>query len=330
MSSNIHSGTIVFVPDLSATGEEYPFEIPEVQIEGVAEYYFPQVLFDWDRMSVNVSTKDRVIELHRLSFSELQRFDEDGNEIWENGMDAPYEDPEKGIFYTGRTRPGEAYRLEVTDPKTGRKRVYKCVLESTEGCDGEEESDPSTSEWAFPGPNWRPGDDRSSFKVPEGVTEIDPAAFMEADDLRFVRLPKSLRKIGMCAFLRTGLKEVTLPRGLEEIGTGAFAECENLAAVYFATGCQAKSIPGEAFGNCPALTTLLLQNGMEIDPNVFYKDDNITAIFVESGPEETSESIRRFAAAFPKATLYYHSPEGPLEGVPSWRYELDRHGPVPW
>ena len=331
MSSNINSGTIAFVPDLSSSDGEYPFETPAVQIEGVAEYYYPQVFFDWDRMSVNISTEDQVIELHRFSYSELQRFDEDGNEIWENGMNAPYEDETKGIVYTGRTRPGETFKLEVTDPKSGKKRIYKCVLERTEGPELEgEESNENSSEWVYPGPNSREGDDTSSLIIPQGVTEIGEAACMEADSLLFVRLPKSLRKIGMCAFLRTGLKEVTLPARLQEIGIGAFAECESLAAVYFEKGCQVKDIPAGAFGKCPALATLLLQGDMEIEPYVFEEDDNLTSIFVECGPEQTSDSIKRFASSFPKATLYFYAPEGPLKDVPSWRYVFDQPGPVPW
>ncbi|MCR5348347.1 MAG: leucine-rich repeat domain-containing protein [Bacilli bacterium] len=330
MSSNIYSGTVVYAPDLTQDIEEFPFDTPEVEIEGVAEYYFPQVLFDWDRMTINVSTKDRVITLHCFSYLELQRFDEEGNEIWESGMNAPYEDKEKGIVYSGRTRPAETFKLEVTDPNTGRKCTYKCVLESAEGPEPECGGDDSAEPWVFYGPDCGQLVDGCNLIVPEGVDEIDEAACIDDGYITSVRLPKSLRKIGTCAFLRTGLKEVTLPRNVEEIGSGAFAENENLTMVSFATGCNPKSIASGAFGQCPALETLLLQGDMEIDPNVFYEDDDIKHIFVEASPEETGESVKKFASAFPNATLYYYSPEGPLKDVPSWRYEFDQPGPVPW
>ena len=59
--------------------------------------------------------------------------------------------------------------------------------------------------------------------IPEGVTEIELAAFQNALILKHLTLPKSLKIVGNFAFESSALEELILPEGLESIGSAAFA-----------------------------------------------------------------------------------------------------------
>ena len=89
-----------------------------------------------------------------------------------------------------------------------------------------------------------------SYSVPEGVTEIGPGAFsnaqvrqltfpatlknigaeafMWAQNLEEAILPEGLKEIGDAAFWCAGVKTVSLPRSLRDVGEFAFYGCQSL------------------------------------------------------------------------------------------------------
>lgn len=62
--------------------------------------------------------------------------------------------------------------------------------------------------------------------VPEGVEVIEPYAFAGCDDVAYIELPSTLRKIGEGAFLDcVSLRELTVPEGVRTVGDLAFHNC---------------------------------------------------------------------------------------------------------
>ena len=71
-----------------------------------------------------------------------------------------------------------------------------------------------------------------TFKVPEGVKEIAPDAFMHCQLLSTISLPSTLTKIGDYAFkLCESLQAITIPDSVTEIGQAAFCMCHSLTDV---------------------------------------------------------------------------------------------------
>lgn len=68
--------------------------------------------------------------------------------------------------------------------------------------------------------------DFRSIKIPDGVTEIGEAAFMECSDLTEIVLPKSIDYIGDRAFSHCHrLKRAVIPEGISYIGDDVFECC---------------------------------------------------------------------------------------------------------
>lgn len=71
----------------------------------------------------------------------------------------------------------------------------------------------------------------TSLTIPEGITHIGIAAFMNMANLKQVILPDSLVSIGIEAFANSGIEKLVLPKNLELIDLCAFYSCESLTNV---------------------------------------------------------------------------------------------------
>lgn len=99
------------------------------------------------------------------------------------------------------------------------------------------------------------GAGRGAWAVPEGVEEIDYAAFEGNAALTEATLPDSLTKIGTAAFKDcTALTRVAMPDHVRAIGDAAYSGCTALREVTLAKYLETIGI--EAFFNCPALKTV--------------------------------------------------------------------------
>ncbi len=116
-----------------------------------------------------------------------------------------------------------------------------------------------------------------SYRVPEGVTEIAPSAFLQCTCLYHVTLPSTLLTIGSAAFYGClSLQEIQVPANVEHIGLWAFSECEQLAT---ATLSNSVSEIGEgAFSFCPSLQYIRVSNNNShyttIDDALLSKDQH--------------------------------------------------------
>ena len=94
----------------------------------------------------------------------------------------------------------------------------------------------------------------TSVVLPEGLEEIQDAAFRYTPYLYTVILPQTLRKIGTCAFqLCESLRTIEIPNSVIEMGDSVFQDCMSLLTVKISD--SIKVIPVGTFSYCPFLSS---------------------------------------------------------------------------
>ena len=97
----------------------------------------------------------------------------------------------------------------------------------------------------------------TSAVIPEGVKEIDGAAFRDCTNLTSVTIPEGVSWIGSSAFSGcTGLTSVTIPEGVTTIGSSAFSGCTGLTSVTIPE--SVTEIGDVAFRGCTGLTNVTI------------------------------------------------------------------------
>ena len=114
------------------------------------------------------------------------------------------------------------------------------------------------------------GNERSTYTVPDSVTEIGNYAFYNCTSLSKVKLSNGLTKIGDIAFRDCkSLKEITIPDSVTEIGNYAFDYCTSLSKVKLSNGLT--KIGDSAFSDCKNLTEITIPDSVtEIGDDAFY------------------------------------------------------------
>ena len=80
---------------------------------------------------------------------------------------------------------------------------------------------------------------KSSYEIPNGITEIADNAFADNSDVYNLTIPETVTKIGNNAFKDCKkLKDVLLPASIKTIGKHAFDGCENLDTLF----CKTKAV----------------------------------------------------------------------------------------
>lgn len=123
------------------------------------------------------------------------------------------------------------------------------------------------------------------------VTLVAASAFENAQ-INSVKLPSSLKEIGLKAFRATNIKELVIPASVKKVEGSAFAYCPNLTKVTFAAsnmeliegcfaGChklQSVTLPAsltrdmtyDMFRDCPMLTTVTLPKNLRTVPQQMF------------------------------------------------------------
>lgn len=91
-----------------------------------------------------------------------------------------------------------------------------------------------------------------SFDIPEGVTKIGNAAFLNCPDLQMVRVPESVTTVGGSAFERCVKMVESDLHSVAELGPSVFKGCTALTKAVLYERLQ--KIPDETFMGCAALT----------------------------------------------------------------------------
>lgn len=95
----------------------------------------------------------------------------------------------------------------------------------------------------------------TSVTIPDSITSIPDAAFVNCSKLTNISIPNSVTFIGFSAFNScTSLKSITLPSSLSTIQSYAFYNCGNLKTIRIPV--SVTSIGNYAFDVCPSLMTV--------------------------------------------------------------------------
>ena len=134
------------------------------------------------------------------------------------------------------------------------------------------------------------------------VTAIGKHAFRYCREMKAVKIPASVRRIGKDAFWGTALKSVAIPPSVEAVEDGAFCCCLKMTSVVLpervshiggmafyqcrelesvTIPASVKSIGGEAFLGCRELESVTMRGERpDVKGNVFDKCENLAAIHV--------------------------------------------------
>ena len=95
----------------------------------------------------------------------------------------------------------------------------------------------------------------TSVTIPDSVTSIPDAAFVNCSQLTNISIPNSVTYIGFSAFNScTSLKSITLPSSLSTIQSSAFYNCGNLKTIRIPV--SVTFIGNYAFAGCPSSMTV--------------------------------------------------------------------------
>ena len=147
------------------------------------------------------------------------------------------------------------------------------------------------------------GNKRTSYTIPNSVTNIENFAFYKCTKLTSITIPNSVTSIGKSAFHNcSSLKNVTIPNGVTSIKDYSFADCSSLSTVEIPG--SVIGIGNNAFENCSSLVDLRLQKGVtsigkiafgncsslqaieipdsviSIGDNAFWNCSNLTEVFI--------------------------------------------------
>ncbi|MCR5569895.1 MAG: leucine-rich repeat domain-containing protein [Paludibacteraceae bacterium] len=133
--------------------------------------------------------------------------------------------------------------------------------------------------------------DISGIMIEAPVEVIEKYAFANCNFLQHIKLPKTLREIGIGAFGGCAtLKQVNLPQNLKELGIEAFAECRSLANIGIPDSLD--KINYHTFYNCQALTAISLPSTIEtLEEGAFGKCLNLESVFLSNGLKEIGEKV---------------------------------------
>lgn len=85
------------------------------------------------------------------------------------------------------------------------------------------------------------------IELPSTLKGIEYGAFYDCKNLKNVKLPDSLERIGQQCFYGSSLENIVLPASVEEIGEKAFYDSK-LREVVFGSGSRLKTVGDYAFG----------------------------------------------------------------------------------
>lgn len=165
---------------------------------------------------------------------------------------------------------------------------------------------------------WNLAFETAGFKrivIPEGIVQINNAAFEQCRNLEEVVLPSTLRVLGKAFTNCPSLKRIVIPEGMETISGTIAYYCETLEEVVLPS--TLRRIDGLLEG-CPMIETVVLPEGLEtIGGPIFYDCENVktveipaSVIHMSSGPVSGENALKSITVA--PGNSYIHMENGCL------------------
>ena len=90
---------------------------------------------------------------------------------------------------------------------------------------------------------------KTSYNIPNGVTNIGDKAFYGCESLTNIKIPKSVTNIGNSAFENcSSLTNINIPDSVTNIGNRVFSDCESLTNIKIPD--SVTNIGNNIFGGC--------------------------------------------------------------------------------
>lgn len=154
----------------------------------------------------------------------------------------------------------------------------------------------------------------ASITIPETVTSIGDVIFCYCTSLKSLIIPDAVEKVGVGAFMSSGIESITFGKGLTSIRAGVFDGCKELTSIVVAgensvydsrnncnaiietatneliTGCKTTVIPNDvtsigfsAFSQCLGLESIVIPEGVtEIKAWAFDGCTGLTSVSIPS------------------------------------------------
>ena len=144
------------------------------------------------------------------------------------------------------------------------------------------------------------GADRT-VEVPEGVTHIARDCFAGAG-IFSIRLPSTLKTLGVAFRGCNLLEEITIPEGVTRIPDYCFSGCTNLKTVVLPA--SLRSLGSGAFDTCTALSNITLPEGLEeLGSRVFFNCSSIQELTIPQGIKTLTYSLFDGCSSLTRVTL---------------------------
>jgi hypothetical protein len=151
--------------------------------------------------------------------------------------------------------------------------------------------------------------------IPEGVEVIGKYAFYVRDKVKQIIIPPTVREIGVCAFMESGVETIVIPDTVTKLGNEAFSRCTDLKKAVIGSGVT--EIGDFTFRLCDSLEHLELPEGLKkVGFNAFEECYSLKTVWV-GGTEyriwdrKAPESVRlvkeSMAATERRLEKYYES-----------------------
>lgn len=130
-----------------------------------------------------------------------------------------------------------------------------------------------------------------SIRIPESVTKIGNHAFLNCFNLKEITIPNSVTSIGDGAFQNCwALTKVKMSENITSIGAMAFYRCEDLKELNIPK--NVKYIGDLAFSSCTSLTDIIIPKGVEsIGYNIFSNCSSLKNVTLTDGLTVIGQSM---------------------------------------
>ena len=144
------------------------------------------------------------------------------------------------------------------------------------------------------------GTSLKSITIPEGVTSIWNDAFNECQSLTSVKMPKTLKYIGVRAFYNCSkLNNISL-RNTKSCGNEAFSGCESLTVIDLE---GMASIGNSAFYGCASLTDINMKNVATLGYSAFRGCSGLTSVTIPNSVTSIGERAFEYCSGLTSVTF---------------------------